>query len=52
MCIGEDCSIKESWYVLYLGQQIATLTAEMGKYKAFWDQATEDDHWRFELDWD
>ena len=26
MCVGEDCSIKESWYVLYLTQQIAALT--------------------------
>jgi len=28
MCNGEDCSIKESWYVLYLTQQIVALTAE------------------------
>ena len=29
MCIGVRCTIKESWYVLYLSQQITALTAEL-----------------------
>ena len=39
MCIGEDCSIKESWYVLYLTQQTVALTTELKKFQAFWEQS-------------
>ena len=39
MCAEEDCSIKKSWYVLYLTQQIAALTTELKKLQAFWEQS-------------
>ena len=33
MCAEEDCSIKKSWYVLYLTQQIAALKASIDKWE-------------------
>jgi len=44
MCVGEDCSIKESWYVLYLTQQIASLQERervlIGRLRSYGDVET------------